>query len=87
MRLFLYEVVARIVAAYFCYLCGRQVWDGLIERKIALYSTDLLDIFFPWREILHRDTSPIRYWMIMGTHAFATVACFITVIIGWQPSP
>jgi len=47
MRLFLYEVVARIVAIYLCYDCGRRIWYGLVERKITLINTDLLDWWTP----------------------------------------
>ena len=84
MRLFLYEVVARIVAIYLCYDCGRRIWHGLVERKITLINTDLLDWWTP-SQVLDRDTAPVRYWLIMGTQAFAMLACLVVAIIGWQP--
>ena len=85
MWLFLYEVVARIVAAYLCYDCGRRIWYGFFERKITLYNTDLLDWWTP-SQVFHRDAAPIRYWIVMSTQAFAMVACAVVAIIGWQPN-
>ena len=43
MQFFLYEVVARIVSAYLCVVCYRTLRDGLAERKITSYSSDLID--------------------------------------------
>jgi hypothetical protein len=88
MQLFLYEVVARIVAIYLCYDCGCKIWYGLIERKITLVSTDLLNCLLDWwtpPQVLHRDTAPVRYWFVMGTQVFAMLACLVVAIIGWQP--
>jgi len=43
MQFFLYEVVARIVAIYLCVDCSRDLWHGLVERKIAYFNSDFLD--------------------------------------------
>src|SRR5262245_54738467 len=60
-------IVARIVAIYLCFDCGRDVWHGFVERKIRPYSPDFVDWFNPWLNIVaHRDATPIRYWIIMG---------------------
>jgi hypothetical protein len=42
MRFFLYEVVARIVAIYLCFDCGRKLRYGLAERKIAYFNSNFL---------------------------------------------
>ena len=45
MQVFLYQIVARIVAIYLCVYLIRKVRSGLVERKITyfLYGTDFLD--------------------------------------------
>jgi hypothetical protein len=84
MQFFLHEVVARIVAAYLCVDCGRDLWRGYVERKIAYYSTDWLDWLLDWSNwVAHRDATPVRYWMQMGLEAIAMVACFFVAIFGW----
>ncbi len=83
MRFFLYEIVARIVAIYLCFDCGRRVWGGLVERKITLFNTDLLDWWSP-AQVFHRDAAPVRYWIVVGLQAFAMVGCLVAAIIGWQ---
>jgi hypothetical protein len=80
MQFFLQEVVARIVAIYLCVDCGRDLWRGFVERKIAYYSTDWLD-WSNW--VADRDATPIRYWMQMGLEAISMVACFFVAIFGW----
>src|SRR5215510_6317908 len=55
MQFFLYEIVARIVAIYLCFDCGRDVWHGFVERKTRPCSPDFLDWFNPWSHIVaHR---------------------------------
>ena len=71
MQFFLYEVVARIVSVYLCVVCYRTLRDGLAERKITSYSTDLIDSILaafmdPSIRVAHRDTAPVRYWILMG---------------------
>jgi hypothetical protein len=85
MQLFLYEVVARIVAIYLCVDCWRKISNGLAERKIAYYNTSLLDgLLFDWsNRFIHRDTAPIRYWITMGLQATALAACLVVAIHGW----
>ena len=89
MHFFLYEIVARIVAIYLCVYCGRTVWHGLVERKIAYYSSDFLDwLLFDWSNyVVHRDAAPVRYWITVGLQIFASVSCFFVAIFGWwQPN-
>ena len=72
MQFFLYEV-ARIVSAYLCVVCYRTLRDGLAERKITSYSSDPIDSNLaaftdPSIRVAHRDTAPVRYWILMGVH-------------------
>ena len=84
MQFFLYEIVARIVAIYLCFDCGRDVWHGFVERKTRPYSPDFLDWFNPWSNIVaHREATPIRYWIIMGVHITTFCSCLVVAIFGW----
>jgi hypothetical protein len=77
----------RVVAIALCFSCGRAVWYGLVERKITFFNTDLLDWWSPSRQVFHRDTAPVRYWMQIGMQTGASVLCFFGAIIGWwQPN-
>jgi hypothetical protein len=81
-----FDLAYRIVAIALCISFGRQVWHGLIERKITLFNTDLLDWWTP-SQVFHRDAAPVRYWIVVGTQTFTTVLCFVAAIIGWwQPN-
>jgi hypothetical protein len=89
MQFFLYEIVARIVAIYLFVDCGSTLRHGLAERKIAYVNTDFLDwLLFDWsKQFVHRDTAPVRYWMLMSSQMTGLVACFIVAIFGWfQPT-
>ena len=89
MQFFLYEIVARIVAAYFCVDCYRKLRDGYADRKIAPpHSSDpinwILDAFMdPSIWVAHRDTTPIRYWIGMGLQIFGLAGCLVVAIFGW----
>ena len=84
MRLFLYEIVARIVAIYLCFDCSRKLWHGFIERKIAYFNDSLLD-WSNW--VAHRDAAPVQYWMQMGFQIIILVACLFVAIFGrWRPN-
>jgi ABC-type proline/glycine betaine transport system permease subunit len=92
MQFFVYEIVARIVAIYFCVDCFRTLRSGLIERKIKWVntSTDILDWLLDWapRPVFHRDTAPVRYWMEMGTQTVALLGLLFVAVFGWwQPNP
>jgi len=78
-----------------CVDCYRTLRSGLIERKIASYSSDpvswILDAFMdPSIRVAHRDTAPIRYWIVMGLQIIALVAlrrcCDIWVVAPKQLS-
>ncbi|HLG84934.1 MAG TPA: hypothetical protein VKY22_28340 [Bradyrhizobium sp.] len=87
MKFFLYEILARIVAIYFCFDCGRTLWSGLVERRITyvLGTGDILDWFFPARSrwTFERDATPIQYWMTVGLQVISLLACIGLAIFGW----
>jgi hypothetical protein len=90
MQMFLYEVVARIVAIYLCVDCWRTIRNGLAERKIAYFNTDVVDwLFFSWsNRFIYRDTSPVSYWTTMVLQMFALAGCLVVAIHGWwHPNP
>ena len=84
MQFFLYEIAARIVAAYLCFDCGRKLWRGLNDGKIAYFNPSLLD-WSHW--IADRAATPIRYWIQIGFRAFLLLCCLFVAIFGWwRPS-
>jgi hypothetical protein len=89
MQFFLYEVVARVVAAYLCFDCGRTLWNGYVEGKITAFRgrTDILDWLLDWstwsRPVFQRDTAPVRYWIEMGIQTILMVSCAAVAILGW----
>jgi|SRR5579864_8831174 len=82
------DVGYRIVAIYLCVDCGRQLWRGLVERKITSFNPDILDWLLGWsRQVFHRETAPVRYWMEFGMRTITMVLCFVAAIVGWwQPN-
>lgn len=84
MQFVLFQIVARIVAVYFCFDTARDLWKGLVERKIAPYSPDFLDQINPWANIVaHRDASPIVYWAHISVRIGLFLACLVVAIFGW----
>ena len=79
MQFFAYEIVARIVAIYLCFICGQKLWYGFVERKIAPWR-GLLDFY---QQVFHRDTEPVRYWMEMGQMITGVVTSLFVAILGW----
>ena len=93
MQFFLYEILARIVAAYLFIDSARELRAGLVERKIDIFNPDWLDwlLNLSPREV-QRDTSPFWYWSQIVIHAFVMVCCLVVAIFGWfhpetAPSP
>ena len=80
MQFFLYEIAARIVAFYLCVDCGRKLWHGFVERKVAYFNPSLLD-WSHW--IADRDATPVRYWMQIGIRIILLVSCLFVAIFGW----
>jgi hypothetical protein len=85
MHFFLYEIVARIVALYLGFDCGRKLWHGVMERKIPVFNPDLLNW---WSHgVVDRDTAPVRFWIEMGIQMTLLVSCLFVAIFGWwQPN-
>ncbi len=85
MQFFLCEIAARIVAATLCFYCGRKVWFGLIERKIAYVNDDVVDwLLIDWSKVIaHRDATPVRYWMQIVLQSLSVVGCLGVAIFGW----
>jgi hypothetical protein len=80
MHFFLYEIVARIVAIYLCLDCGRKLWRGFAERKIAYFNPSLLD-WSHW--VADRDAAPVQYWIQIGIQITILVSCFFVALFGW----
>jgi hypothetical protein len=90
MQFLLYEVLARIVAIWCCVYCFRTLRSGLIERKVTSFPHHhdvldwVVDSLVGWqKQVYHRDTAPIGYWMEMGVQALSLVACLGVTIFGW----
>jgi hypothetical protein len=79
MQFFLYEIVARLVAIYLCFICGRKLQHGFVEREITPWR-GLLDFN---KNVFHRDTVPVLYWMEMGQVTIGLVAGLLVAIFGW----
>lgn len=87
MHFFLYEIAARVLAIYLCVDCGRSLWSGFHERKIAYVSNDVLIWLLDWSSrVVHRDNSPVLYWMQMGSQFVALLACLFVAAFGWPSS-
>jgi hypothetical protein len=85
---FLYEILARIVAAFFFVDCSRTLWRACVERKIKIYSSDfvgwILESFLDDSiRIVHRDTAPIRYWIQIVVQITLVLGCLGVAILGW----
>jgi hypothetical protein len=82
---FLYEIVARMVAIYLCVYCSRKLWDGLVERKIAYFNDDFIGwLLLDWSKVVaHKDATPIRYWILIGLRITCAVGCLGVAIFGW----
>ena len=68
------DIAYRIVAIWLCYSCGEKLWYGLVERKIAPRSF--------YRQVYHRDTAPVLYWMEFGQTIIGLVAGLVVAIFG-----
>ena len=80
MQFFLYEIVARIVAIYLFLDCSRNLWYGLVERKIGYFNPSFLD-WSNW--VAHRDAAPVQYWIQIGIQISLVAGCLGVAIFGW----
>ena len=88
MDFFLYEILARVVAAYLFVDCIRTLRRALIERKIRIYTADVIDWMLsslrdPSLRIVQRDAAPIRYWMLVVVQITFVLGCLGVAIFGW----
>ena len=84
MHFFLTQILARAVAFYLFIDTVRQLWAGLVERKIAIWNPDLLDWLLGWFQGgVHRDTSPFWYWVQIVVHVVIATCCLLMVFFGW----
>jgi hypothetical protein len=85
MQFFFDQVIARIVAGYLCVYCGRKLWYGLVERKIAFWNDDVIDwLLVDWSKVVfHRDGTPVRYWILIGLRAICALGGLGVAIFGW----
>ena len=85
MQFFFDEIVARIVALYLCVYCGRKLWYGLVERKIAYWNDDVMDwLLVDWSKVIaRRDVTPVRYWILIGLRVFCVLGSLGVAIFGW----
>ena len=88
MDFFLYEILARIVAAYLFVDCSRTLWRAIVERKIKIYTADVIDWVLssfqdPSLRIVHRDGAPIRYWTLVVVQVTVVLGCLGVAIFGW----
>jgi len=84
MEFFLYQIVARVVAAYLFFDVSRFLWRGLVERKLSFEQHGFMERLFnvpDW--VTHRDTHPFRYWFLFALEVFTLLACLVVVIFGW----
>jgi hypothetical protein len=78
------DIVYRIVAIWAGYGCCQQLYYGFVERKIVPWR-DFLDFY---KQVFHRDTEPVRYWMEMGQMIIGSASCLVVAILGWwHPNP
>jgi hypothetical protein len=73
------DIVYRILGIWVCYICSQKLWYGLVERKITPWR-DILDFY---KQVYHRDTTPVRYWMEIGQMITGSAAGLFVAIFGW----
>ncbi len=83
MQSFLYEIVARLFAAYLAYDSCREIRNGLDNKESRQFSPS----FLQWsRLIVRKSVEPVWYWVEIWTQAFIVAACLFIVIFGWPRS-
>ena len=80
---FLYEILGRIVAAYLCFDCYRELKHGILEGKIRYFNPSIFLVVTGRRMFAVRDTEPWLYRMEMGNRVFILLACLFVAVFGW----
>ena len=86
MQFFLYEIVARVVAAWLFVDCVRKLRTAYVARKIPYFKYNWLDELFDWwttGKFVPRDAAPVRYWILMGVETTMMLGCLGVAILGW----
>ncbi|WP_445487991.1 hypothetical protein [Rhodopseudomonas sp. RCAM05734] len=88
MQFFLYEIVARTIAAYLCFDTYRTIHRGLIDGRYVPFESDamnwILDSFRDKAALtVHRDATPIRFWISMGLELLLLLGCLYVATFGW----
>lgn len=91
MQFFLYDIVARTIAAYLCFDTCRTLHRGLSHGRFVPFEPDavnwILDSFRDTAGLtVHRDTSPMRFWISVGLEALLLLACIYVAVFGWPQS-
>ena len=83
----LFQIGYRFAAIALCIHNANVVWYGLIEKKISLFNSNILDFRTPSERVFHRDATPIRYWIVLAMKAGTAAVCLVAAIVGWwQPN-
>ena len=85
MQFSLYQIAARLFAAYLFVDGIRRLRLAVVERKIRYPSTNWLDFLLDWSDrVVERDESPFFYWLQFGLQIITIVGCLFVVIFGWH---
>lgn len=82
------KIVARIACACLCVICYRRLRIGFAEGQMSWFARrTLLELFLDWpsggSETVYRDSTPIRYWVSIGSEMITLTCCTFVVIFGW----
>jgi hypothetical protein len=68
-----------------CVDCSRELWQGLVERKIAYFNDDFIEsLFIDWSNwFVRRDAAPVQYWIQIGLRITIFAGCLGVAIFGW----
>ena len=81
MHFFLYEIVARVVAAYLFVDCFHKLRQAFVDRKIQDYNPDLLNW---WSHgLVDRNSAPVVFWINVVLRTLAMASCLAVAIFGW----
>ncbi len=88
MQFFLHEIVARAVAAYLCFDTYRALHRGLSHGRFVPFEPDAVNwILDSFRDkaarTVHRDTTPMRFWISIGLEVLLLFACIYVAVFGW----
>jgi hypothetical protein len=88
MQFFLHDIVVRTLAAYLCFDTCRTLQRGLSHGRFVPFEPDavnwILDSFRNKAALtVHRNTTPMRFWIAVGLEALLLFACIYVAVFGW----